>query len=217
MRAIGVFPNDFGLIGITKETPWDSPSEEAENICRFLREKALDIIHIRKPEATNDYAFSLLNSIPQEFHHRLVLHSNFELLNDFNLGGFHDKSNVLQKFTSFARKPGTIVSKSCHSFDEICHKDKFTYSYFFLSPFFDSISKQDYKARFDLEDPALETINSKYPLIALGGIKPEHLEKLYAFKFAGAALLGYLWSPKSGIEDKIHHLKEARKNLINHK
>ncbi|MBR0324552.1 MAG: DUF554 family protein, partial [Selenomonadales bacterium] len=86
------------------------------------------------------------------------------------------------------------VSRSCHSLEEVVrYKDQC--DYVFLSPIFDSISKEGYGSTFP-EETLQEAykqgiIDSK--VIALGGIKPEHAPYLKANGFGGMAYLGYVW------------------------
>ena len=200
----------FIIIGFTTPEEWDSPSEEAAHITRFLQSGAIDIFHLRKPDTDTGYVKEIIEKIPEHLHSRLVLHSHFHLIFHFKPGGIHHKESCEQKFIDYGVNNRLIISKSCHSIKEVESLQKDNYEYCFLSPIYDSISKEDYKARFSINDPRLLKLNKDYRIIALGGIIPSHFQNLYAAKFAGAALLGYLWSPKTGIEEKIKYLKEAR-------
>lgn len=152
--------------------------------------KVIDFFHIRKKKSSIDYTRALLESLPSDLHNRLVLHSHYDLNVEFPLGGMH-----------------TVFSRSCHSIEELNECGKFAYS--FLSPIFDSISKTGYLSRFNLSDSELLKANVKTPVIALGGITPRHFQKLFESKFAGAALLGYLWSPKESRETKIKVIRNS--------
>ncbi|MCD7932912.1 MAG: thiamine phosphate synthase [Tannerellaceae bacterium] len=69
------------------------------------------------------------------------------------------------------------------------------YEYLFLSPVFDSVSKQGYKAAFP-EAQLLSTGNSgiiNSRVIALGGIGKDNLEQVTAWRFGGVALIGNIW------------------------
>jgi thiamine-phosphate pyrophosphorylase len=67
--------------------------------------------------------------------------------------------------------------------------------YLFLSPIFDSISKQNYMSRFpesllyELKEKGV--IHEK--VIALGGVNKENISKVEDYGFGGAAVLGGLW------------------------
>lgn len=186
---------DFHIIGFTTPGEWRSPNEEAQKLCRYLESGAVNIFHIRKPEASESYVRSLINQIQKNWHSSLVLHSHYYLKHDFGFKGIHNE-----------------FSKSCHSLEEIsnCTQGK---NYVFLSPIFDSISKQGYKSKFSLSDHALLTLTENFKIIALGGIQPSEFRKLFDSKFAGAALLGYLWGPKPTIEEKIQNLIAEKQKL----
>lgn len=186
----------FLIIGFTTPDAWESPEIEALEISKLLLSGAIDIFHIRKKEAVLSYTRELIKTIPVSLHKRLVNHSNYELTDDFNLGGIHNQS-----------------SRSCHSLEEFDNFDASSFRYSFLSPIFDSISKDGYCSKFNLESRELAECTSKYPIIALGGVKPSNFKQLYTLKFAGAALLGYLWAPKLKTEEKIKEILEYRTML----
>ena len=70
------------------------------------------------------------------------------------------------------------------------------YDYLFLSPIFDSISKQGYQSAYtteELQQAATQGILSE-KTYALGGISLTNLPTLRRLGFQGAAILGDLWS-----------------------
>ncbi|MGE0561646.1 MAG: thiamine phosphate synthase [Flavobacteriales bacterium] len=82
---------------------------------------------------------------------------------------------------------------SCHSFKEVEMLDGIK-EYCFLSPIFDSISKQSYKAKFDkneLKDFLQK--ERKIKVIALGGVSEENYAELLEMGFNGGAFLGSIW------------------------
>lgn len=91
----------------------------------------------------------------------------------------------------------TVVHKarkqSCHSFEDIEAiegKEK----YCFLSPIFDSISKEGYKANFDkLELREFLKKDRKTKVIALGGLSEENYSEVLELGFDGGAFLGSVW------------------------
>ena len=68
------------------------------------------------------------------------------------------------------------------------------YEYVFLSPIFNSISKQNYNTKFTLHElhqaSDIGLIDSK--VIALGGITPDNIATTMQLGFGGAAVLGYI-------------------------
>lgn len=203
---------DFLIIGLTEPEASDS-SVEAGKITEYLLSGALDFMHIRKPEADSEYTLSLIEKVPQNLYPRLVLHSHYNLLSRFTPGGIHYKNQEdSYGAVSSAGKAGLFITRSCHSLKEFA-KSEPGFFYSFLSPVFNSISKTGYSSKFSIDDPALIVTNSNNKIIALGGVIPEYFDKLYHAKFAGAALLGYLWSRKTGFDEKIRNLIESRNNI----
>lgn len=224
--------SEFLTIGFTEPEEWKSVLDEAYAIIRFLTSGAIDLFHIRKTGENPDYTSALLEAVPQELRGRLVLHSHYFLWNEFKPGGIHFKETLPTEIYRKAIADREIVSAGAHSLKELEEKseliDKETKQllsgrdseplrYVFLSPIYDSISKKGYRSRFSLDNPGLLHSISQCQTIALGGIKPAFFSELYDAKFAGAALLGYLWSPKTSIEDKINAIMYSRNKLNTHK
>ena len=182
----------FSIIGISTPGEWADVSQEVEAIGRYLTSGALDLFHVRKPETDSDYTRRLLEILPSEFLPKIILHSHFDLINDFKVGGVHIKkeSEQLNGYEG-------IRSRSCHSLAELDSPLSGSFTYSFLSPIFDSISKAGYKSAFEGKENELIEISKRIPVIALGGVTPQKFKKIFDLKFAGAALLGYLWTPNS--------------------
>jgi len=163
---------------------------EAATIARLLHWGA-DFVHIRKPEATEKETARLIESIPSELHNRLVLHDNFGLSAHFTLHGLHlnRRNSVLPDGFKGA------VSRSCHTLEEV-ERHKPTCDYVFLSPIFNSISKQGYASTFApqtlLEAKEQGIIDEK--VFALGGITADNIEETKHYGFGGIVLLGDVWS-----------------------
>ena len=83
--------------------------------------------------------------------------------------------------------------------------------YLFLSPIFDSISKQGYTHHFSEEEliEAREKGIIDRQVFALGGVEADKLPLLQSYGFGGAALLGSLW--KNYIQGKC--LKELEEEI----
>lgn len=173
------------LIAITSE---GSISREVERIITIL-DGGFDYVHIRKPSYTLEQTRELINAIPSQYHRRLKLHDYFELTREFDLGGVHLNS----------RNPNAplgcgMVSLSAHSAEDIAMAEG-GYEYITLSPIFDSISKVGYNSNFTKSE--LQHIITNYAdkdIIALGGINDKNIAKVQELGFAGAAILGYLFS-----------------------
>lgn len=172
---------EFLVIAITLP---DFFPEEAKKIENILRENKAKYVHIRKPYATEKEIASLIENISPDFYSRVKLHDSHPLAIKYGLGGIHFNSRTKEEIKYQGEK-----SISIHSLEEI-QKTK-GFDYFFLSPIFDSISKEGYRPKFKLEELG-KYIKGKNA-IALGGVTPDKFEILKASGFHGAAMLGYFW------------------------
>ncbi len=181
--------NKFKTIIITRP---DFFNGEAEAIARLFAD-GLEILHLRKPNATEDAMRQLLDAIPANFHSRIVVHDHHSLASSYSLRGIHLNSRNPLAPAGFKGH----ISCSCHTLDEVVER-KAQCDYVFLSPIFDSISKTGYGASFSAAQLADATgkgiIDEK--VIALGGISRDRLPEVEAMGFGGAALLGDIWSRK---------------------
>ena len=183
----------FTLIVITPEQ--DHPKEI--EIITSLFECGLQLLHIRKPNTNTGELREYIQHIPKQFHKRIVIHSHYALAKEFNLRGIHltEKARKLKVSSTHLK----IVSTSFHTSKDIL-KSRRIYEYVFLSPVFDSISKQGYKSNFEAEDLKSFLKGNKHKIIALGGINNKNIKQIKEIGFSGAAVLGYVWESKTPIE-----------------
>ena len=137
-------------IAITSPSFYDG---EASFISMLLSH-GVDMVHLRKPGASEEDCASLLEALSADVLSRIVIHDFFGLAGQFGLRGIHLNgrcSEVPPDYTGH-------ISRSCHTFDEV-RLWKQTCDYVFLSPVFDSISKQGYGAAFT-EDSLAEAAAS---------------------------------------------------------
>ena len=172
--------------------PYRIPDEEV--IVNSLFKNGLHLLHLRKPDAERVVYERFIQKIEPCFRERIVVHDHFDLVEAYGLRGIHLKSKQAEHFGD--RKRYAHVSVSCHSFEEIATLP-FTPDYVFLSPVFDSISKQGYKSMFtpDMLKEGLKKTST--PVIALGGISADNVTACRKLGFRGIALLGYLWDTPS--------------------
>ena len=172
-----------------------------------LFQNGLRYLHLRKPNAPVAEIRRLLDTIPVEYHHFIVLHDHFELTLQYNLLGVHLNGRNPEPPQGWTGH----VSCSCHSIEEVKQK-KSICNYLFLSPIYDSISKEGYGAAFSKGD--LRTAQSQGiiddKVLALGGVSAEHLPEVFSLGFGGAAFLGDVWNPfeKDGLEGGVEHFRE---------
>ncbi len=196
-----------------------SPPDDVEHeslIVNRMFENNLALLHLRKPGYGREEISAYLNKVNPEYHSRIVIHSCYELLDDFKLGGIHlkgmDKGPGENIFAKFEGKTDLIVSISCHSIDELMMYDRKVINYAFLSPVFDSISKENYKAGFDHKKLAEALKKIEIDVIALGGCRAEYSQKIKDMGFAGAAFLGAVWNSADPLAGYLA-IEEARRQL----
>ncbi len=162
---------------------------EAGQIAQLLR-CSIDLVHIRKPQATAEDTERLIQAIPSECHNRLVLHDHYELAEKYHLYGIHLNSRNPQPPQDWKGS----VSRSCHSLEEVkAWKERC--NYVSLSPIFDSISKQGYRAAFSLEElkKAKEEGIIDKKVMALGGVTFNRIDDVLKMGFGGGMILGDAW------------------------
>ena len=165
--------------------------DEDVYLINTLLNNGIDTIHLRKPDSTIDECRNLLVKLSTEQRAKIVVHDYSELYFEFSLKGIHINKNV----TTLPKGYSGIKTRSCHSFEEIV-RYKSDYDYLFLSPIFDSISKEGYKSAFT-EEMLLKAssdgiIDDK--VIALGGITFDKISYLRALNFGGVAMLGSIYN-----------------------
>lgn len=155
-----------------------------------LFELGLESLHLRKPDFSFSEMRDYILQIDERYRHRVVLHSHFELVKEYGLRGAHLGVNRQLEVPDFR---GTL-SYSCHSIAEVSEQ-KARYDYVFLSPIFNSISKQGYNAAFSTEElaKAFESGIIDKTVVALGGVTPYNFSQVKAIGFGGVALLGDIW------------------------
>ena len=179
-------------------TPPTSGPDEARHIAGLLAD-GLPRLHVRKPAFAPAEMQDYVRQIPARYHARLVLHGHPPLVAALGLGGLHLTAAARAALlTAPHRQPGQTLSTSFHTLAEICRHRR-RYDYVFLSPVFDSLSKANYGAAFDLAKVAatlqqLRRRASYRPtVLALGGITATKLARVQQAGFAGAAVLGSIW------------------------
>ncbi len=189
-------------------TPPNFVEREADFI-NHLFDMGLNLLHLRKPSASATDCKPLLDAIDSKWHSQIVVHDHFSLGDEYPLHGIHLNSRHPQAPIGFKGS----LSRSCHSLEEV-QQYKSSCDYVFLSPIFDSISKQGYASHFTpavLSQAALDGIIDD-KVFALGGITLAHLPLLKAYHFGGAAFLGDIWGRRTS-EQRDEYLKAIFDNL----
>lgn len=171
-----------------------SPEELVQNeteIINQLFQEGLDLLHIRKPFINQNQMMDFIQKIDSKFHSQLVLHSHYDLAENFNISRFHfreiDRKNGL--YQSVTDK---TISTSVHDIETFNQLNK-EWEYAFISPVFPSISKKGYGENSNILDDIKKRDNSNVKLIALGGINENNINRVLDNKVDGVALLGAIW------------------------
>ncbi|MCL6103553.1 MAG: thiamine phosphate synthase [Bacteroidetes bacterium] len=176
------------------------PVKDEHEIIHQLFDDGMEIFHLRKKEYPEPELRRFIEHIPEEYLKKTVLHSHYHLATEYGLKGIH----VSPAFSG--KIPDGTLSVSFHTVDEI-RKIGIPFDYGFLSPVFDSISKEGYQSRFSLDEVKQFLEHRKEKIIALGGIEEDKIETVKNLGFSGIALLGAIW--QSGHPaDKFKRIKE---------
>lgn len=171
---------------------------EAEMV-NIMFARGLRILHLRKPQASREDMERFVRLISPDYRDRVVVHTHYDLIPQYGLRGAHLGANR----PALTAEISTLCSQSysCHTFAEVMAQ-KAHCEYVFLSPIFNSISKQGYKSAFtlsDLEEAHRRTVID-HQVVALGGVTPDKLPLLRSLGFGGAALLGDVWEKADPIK-----------------
>ena len=202
-------------IGITPE---QTVFREQQRITAWLRSGAVQYFHIRKPQFTEAQLRHYLAAFPADVRERLSLHDCHHLAVEMGVGGVHlnGRNPVLAKGLE-----GKRVSASCHSIKEFAEKQG-QCAYCFLSPVFDSVSKQGYASAFSAEVLkkafADGILNDKS--VALGGVTRDNIPLLQEIGFSACASVGDLWALPQAMfithhNERYSYLDSARLALDN--
>ncbi len=185
---------------------------EEHIIVNTLFEEGLDILHIRKPNSEPIFCERLLKLIDKKWHKRIVTHDHFYLKQEFGLMGIH----LNQRNPVAPKNYKGHLSRTCHSLEEVAESKK-KYNYLFLSPVFDSISKESHQSPFtptELEEANAKGVIDK-KVIAVGGITANNIGLAQKLGFGGAAVLGDIWTrfnyhSSSSFDELISHFRILR-------
>jgi thiamine-phosphate pyrophosphorylase len=181
---------------------------EAEAIDLLFRH-GLDTLHLRKPAAAAADVVQLLVEIPQQWHTRIMLH-DLDLTDRFHLMGLHLNGRRPVPPCGYTGR----LSAACHSLKELADR-KPSVDYAFLSPIYDSISKQGYQSAYTTAEltAARDAGVIDDRVVAMGGISLQNIPDVAALGFGGVALLGDVWSRVGDMDLFTHHIDELRKQL----
>ena len=188
-----------------------SPEEIVLNETEIINElfqEGLDLLHIRKPFIGQNEMKDFIQKIDSKFYSQLVLHSHYDLAENFNISRFHfreiDRQNGL--FQCFTDK---TISMSVHDIETFNHLN-IEWEYAFISPVFPSISKKGYGENSTILNDIKKRDNSNVKLIALGGINENNIHQVFDNNVDGVALLGAIWKNT----EPLHVFRKCSQNIV---
>lgn len=167
------------------------------NIIHSLFAEGLSLLHIRKPDFTEEETSVFVSEIGLEFKDRLVLHQHHKLAEKLGINRLHYPEKDRLHFTITDEH---LKSTSVHSIENFNGLSE-TYHYAFWSPIYKSLSKPHYFPTVDAFQELKKRTNYKTQLVALGGITPENIQQTLENGFDDAALLGTIWNSKKPLEN----------------
>ncbi|AHM61331.1 thiamine monophosphate synthase [Flammeovirgaceae bacterium 311] len=183
-------------------TPEEAYPQETQWVNRLFN-SGLQSLHLRKPGWSELQLLCYLEQIEACYHPQIMLHHGAGVPEQLRVKGLHFQQHTLPQV-----KSGYCVSCSVHSWQEyLAVEEQVTYA--FISPFFNSISKQGYRANPELQVMPAEANAQK--AVALGGVNSSRIEEVRHLGLGGAALLGAIWqsvNPLAAfleIQKKLYH------------
>lgn len=177
------------LIAITSPDP---VANEAAVINQLFA-AGLPLLHLRKPEASDNHISQLLQQIHSRYYAQISLHSCHHLANRFGIKRLHfpEQLRTAQHANTWLQlaEQGILASTSVHQLSVPPHFRQ-QFSYVFYGPVFNSISKPGYDSVLPQQ---YQLPPQPVPVMALGGITPDTMRRVSQMNFNGAAVLGALW------------------------
>ena len=176
-----------------------NPITNEINTIHSLFENGLELLHIRKPDFSEQEMKVFLSEIKLEYRNRLVLHSQHFLAEEFGIHRIHFSEN--ERNNPFrVSNPERVISTSTHSMEDFnTLNNKFDYA--FLSPIYPSISKPDYISDINHFEAIKKRTNFSTKLIALGGITSKNIQQTREAGFDDVALLGTIWNSTNPLQN----------------
>lgn len=169
-----------------------------------LLASGLSQLHLRKPKTPKYVLENLIMNIDPRQHHKLVIHSHYDLLDKYQLKGIHFTKKFLEKshpwnfktLIEASKFKKYTLSKGIHSIEELDNLENF-YDFVSLSPVFDSISKENYIGKIEEFRAFYNHKNYNVAVYALGGINLDNFHICKEMGFDGAIFMGSIWKQNS--------------------
>jgi len=178
--------------------------ENEINLIHSLFAEGLTLLHIRKPDFSEEEMKAFLLKIGTEYKDCLVLHQHHQLAEAFGINRIHftekGRNETSKEKLKFWKEKSFHLSTSVHKMEDFNSLEN-VFEYAFLSPVFPSISKENYLPKYDFAVEIKKRNNFTTRLVALGGISSENIHQALAFGFDDVALLGTIWNSNKLIEN----------------
>jgi thiamine-phosphate pyrophosphorylase len=179
-----------------------------EEIITELFENGLTTYHLMKPQFGRERLKAYLKKIPEQFHHKIIIHSHHSLVRKFNLRGVHYSDNELQpNFRNWWREK--IIASKTESLMKVTSYQKLAtlydkkdvyFDYVFLMPVFNSITGCYQSGYYEDElRTAIKKSNKK--IVVLGGVNIDQIKKIMELGFYGMALSSCLWNKENPVQE----------------
>ena len=196
---------------------------ETERINQMFSE-GLDELHIRKPKCDRATFKKFISQIERQYHHKIVLHSHFSLVNNFNIQKIHLPHDWISNFVSnffldHVILKGKKVSKSItiSSCDSL-YKPVKGINELLLGPIFAKASYTINNQQIPTADIEKGLRHSKLPITALGGVTSKTLGFFKNVGFNGIAIQSGVWKSSDPvaafIEIRDHYMATEHKLRI---
>lgn len=183
--------------------------EKEAQLFNALFENGLNLLHLRKPNAKSDNYEELLGEVKPHFRDRIVLHQHHFLAEKYGIHRLHF-SSVEREFMKGPEEyigKERVFSTSIHGIHEYKGLSA-QFSYAFLSPVFDSISKPGYRAK--IHDLNKIKYRNGTKLIGLGGVHAMNCKQVFEKGYDGIGLCGTIWSAANPVQEYLKIEKECR-------
>ena len=168
-------------------------------IIHALFECGLELFHVRKPDFSAEEIKTFVIAIGLEYRNKLVLHSHHHLAEKLVINRIHYTEKERHSSINITDSD-RIISTATHTIEDFNHLEN-CFDYAFLSPVYNSISKENYNPKIDLLNAIKNRTNFNTKLVALGGIEAQNIKKTLDAGFDDVALLGTIWNSKQPIKN----------------
>lgn len=191
---------------ITLITSSKSVTEEPELVTKFF-EAGLTTLHLRKPHYSTKQLAKYIESIPDHFHNRIIIHSHHELIFKYNLKGIHFTNVHLERkfkkwwFLRKLRLSGKKIysTRSYHKLSEVYNTEEIKFNCYLLGTVFNNLTNTFYSGFYE-HGLTAALKNAGKDFYARGGINESTIEKSYELGFKGVTLNSVIWKSDTPLQ-----------------